>query len=91
MAEFFQSKPTIQLLHRLFSEFSNLKILAFIWTLDTSFNSHIAFVSKKAKLTKKFGFLIIQTEIFQNISTLYLVSLDVDSNMVVQFAILPIM
>lgn len=52
MAEFFQSKPTIQLLHILFSEFSKLKILALIWTLDISFHSHITFVSKKAKLIK---------------------------------------
>lgn len=52
MAELFRSKPNIQLLHRLFSELSKLKILAFIWTLDISFNSHIAFVSKKAKLPK---------------------------------------
>lgn len=56
MAEIFQSKPTIQLSHRLFSEFSKLKILAFIWTLDISFNSHIAFVSNKAKLTKSLDF-----------------------------------
>lgn len=56
MAEFFQSKPNIQLLHRLFSEFSNLKILEFIWTLDISFNSHIAFVSTKDKLTKSLDF-----------------------------------
>lgn len=56
MAELFQSKPTIQLLHRLCSEFSKLKTLAFIWTLDISFNSYIDFVSKKAKLSKSLDF-----------------------------------